>query len=292
MTALREEFPRVSAEVLCGLSGKKRRWYYASSKPVVSGRRRRKLTVGHVLYYRSCRPGIGGVKLHLIPKSESGEDVTHGRDSFLKLPASEGLMLPKNKRRRTTDSRHPYRKCPNLIQGITDMYANHIRVADITYVWIRGGVLYPHPITDVYPHAVRGWCQSETMEAADTSEALLMAVRTAGGGNLCGTTLHSDRGSRHACHIYVETLVRHHIRISMTERYNPTDNPVAERQNGTFKAESIYRQDMYRDYGQACMETSKAIAFYNCRWPHRSIGMECPTDVYGAELPGKKLWIK
>ena len=45
------------------------------------------------------------------------------------------------------------------------MYANHIWAADITYVWIYGNVLYLHLITDVYSHAVIGWCLSETMEA-------------------------------------------------------------------------------------------------------------------------------
>ena len=77
-----------------------------------------------------------------------------------------------------------------------------------------------------------------------------MAVKAAGGGNLCGTIHHSDRGSQYACHLYVETLMCHHIRVSMTERYNPTDNPVAERTNGTFKVEWIYQQEMYRGYDQ------------------------------------------
>ena len=101
-----------------------------------------------------------------------------------------------------------------------------------------------------------------------------MAVKAAGGGNLCGTIHHPDRGSQYACHLYVETLMCHHIRVSMTERYNPTDNPVAERTNGTFKVEWIYQQEMYRDYDQANMEISKAIAFYNNRRPHMSIGMK------------------
>ncbi|WP_274288981.1 DDE-type integrase/transposase/recombinase [Prevotella corporis] len=112
------------------------------------------------------------MKLHVLLKSELGEDVTHGRDSFLKLLASEGLMLPKNKRRRTTDSNHPYRKYPNLVQGVTAMYANHIWAADITYVWIYGNVLYLHLITDVYSHAVIGWCLSETMEAINTKRGI------------------------------------------------------------------------------------------------------------------------
>lgn len=292
MTALREEYPGVSVEILCGLFGKKRQWYYASNKHVVSERQRRKLIVDTVNYYRSCCPRIGGVKLHFILKRELGEDITHGRDSFLKLLDSEGLMLPRNKRRRTTDSSHPYRKYPNLIQGITAEYVNHIWVADITYIWIYGDVLYLHLVTDVYSHAVIGWCLSETMEADNTREALLMAIENAGGGNLCGTIHHSDRGSQYACHMYVDTLAEHHIRISMTERYNPTDNAVAERQNGTFKVEWIYQQEMYQDYANAYEEISKMIEFYNYRRPHMSIGMKCPMDVYNGEEPGKNLWKK
>ena len=36
-------------------------------------------------------------------------------------------------------------------------------------------------------------------------------------------------------------LVEHHIRISMTECYKPTDNAVAERMNGILKVEWTYR---------------------------------------------------
>ncbi|MDR0187268.1 transposase, partial [Prevotella brunnea] len=47
-----------------------------------------------------------------------------------------------------------------------------------------------------------------------------------------------------------------------------------------------------RDYDQANMEISKAIAFYNYRRPHMSIGMKCPMDVYRGEQPGRNLWKK
>lgn len=290
MTALREEYPEQTVEFLCRLFGKRRQWYYANSRLVVSDRQRRKLIIDTVLYYRSCCPRIGGVKQHCMLKAELGEAITRGRDSFLRLLGSEGLMLPRNKRRRTTDSNHPYKKYPNLIQGITPAHVNQVWVSDITYVWICGDVLYLHLVTDVFSRAVIGWALSATMEAAHTREALLMAIDTAGGGNLCGTTHHSDRGSQYACRLYVETLLEHHIRISMTERYNPTDNPIAERQNATFKVEWIYQQKMYHDYDQAYHELSKAIHFYNFKRPHMSIGMKCPMDVYRGEEPGRNLW--
>ncbi len=87
------------------------------------------------------------------------------------------------------------------------MYSNHIWVSDITYVWILGDVLYLHLVTDAYSHAVLGWCLSETLEASFTIEALRMAIRTAGDGNLCGTIHHSDKGSQYASDAYVDCLI-------------------------------------------------------------------------------------
>lgn len=259
---------------------------------VISERQRRKLLASNVEYYRWLWPRLGGVKLHIILRAELGVEITHGRDSFLRFLSEEGYMLPRLKRRHTTDSRHPFRKYPNLIQGVEAQYVNHIWVADITYIWIAGDVLYLHLITDMYSHAVIGWCLSETLEAENTVKALDMAISTAGGVNLCGTIHHSDRGSQYACHMYVDRLLDFHIRISMTERYNPTDNPVAERQNGILKNENIQVKDLYRDREEAETGIAKAIEFHNYVRPHMSIGMKQPMEVYRGEEPGKNLWKK
>lgn len=83
-----------------------------------------------------------------------------------------------------------------------------------------------------------------------------------------------------------------HIRISMTERYNPTDNAVAERQNGILKTENIQVKEFYHDRKEAEADIAKAIEFHNCVRPHMSIGMKRPMDVYRKEKPGKNLWKK
>ncbi|NDW13896.1 IS3 family transposase, partial [Bacteroides sp. 214] len=115
-------------------------------------------------------------------------------------------------------------KYPNLIKGVSANYPNHIWVSDITYIWIEGGVCYLHLLTDVYSHAVLGWVLAPGLHAEYTAEALRQAIKKAEGGNLCGTIHHSDRGSQYACDLYVSLLKEHHIRISMTEDYKPTDN--------------------------------------------------------------------
>lgn len=278
--------------VLCGLFGKKRQWYYENKTKAVSERQRRKLLSVNVEYYRWRWPRLGGVKLHIILKAELGEEITHGRDSFLRFLSEYGYTLPKLKRRFTTDSNHPFCKYPNLIQGVEAQYVNHIWVADITYIWIVGDVAYLHLITDMYSHAIIGWCLSETLEAENTVKALDMAVETAGGVNLCATIHHSDRGSQYACHMYVDRLREYHIRISMTERYNPTDNAVAERVNGILKNENIRLKDLYHDMEEAEEDIARVIEFHNRVRPHMSIGMRCPMDVYRKDEPGKNLWKK
>jgi transposase InsO family protein len=235
---------------------------------------------------------MGGVKLHVLLTEDLGRDIVRGRDSFLKFLRRKGLMIPKKKPRHTTDSNHIYFKYPNLTIGLVSNYPNHVWYADITYIWIEGDVLYLHLITDGYSHAVLGWCLSETLEAENTAKTLEMAIRTAGGGNLCGTIHHSDRGVQYACQLYVGKLMEHHIRISMTECYNPTDNAVAERLNGILKDEWIYHMAMFKDYQEALREISGMIDFYNNVRPHMSIGNKKPMDVYAGEVPGPNLWKK
>lgn len=279
-------------ETLCGLFDKKRQWYYVKVKFIYTEHQREKLLLSYVEYYRMMDSQMGGVKLHVLLTEDLGRDIVRGRDSFLNFLRRKGLMLPKKKPRHTTDSNHIYFKYPNLTIGLIAEYPNHVWYADITYIWIEGDVLYLHLITDGYSHAVLGWCLSETLEAENTARALDMAIWRAGGGNLCGTIHHSDRGVQYACQLYVSKLMEHHVRISMTECYNPTDNAIAERMNGILKDEWIYHMAMFKDYQEALREIGGMIDVYNNNRPHMSIGNKKPMDVYAGEVPGPNLWKK
>ena len=90
----------------------------------------------------------------------------------------------------------------------------------------------------------------------------------------------------------MDTLVEHHIRISMTECYKPTDNAVAERMNGILKVEWIYHQELFANYREAEQGIADMIHFYNHIRPHMSIGMMTPMEVYLGGVPGKNLWKK
>lgn len=290
MTALREEYPHTSVETLCSLFGKRRQWYYKKSTVVVSENQRAKLLTALIEYYRGLCPRIGGVKLYLLLASDLGKEVTHGRDAFLKFYAEKNFRLPRNKPIHTTNSNHVYRKYPNLVKGLEVRHVNHVWVADITYVWIEGDVLYLHLLTDAFSHAVIGWCLTDTLEAEGTVKALEMGIMAAGGGNLCATIHHSDRGTQYACYRYVDTLVGHHIRISMTECYKPTDNAIAERVNGILKTEVVYRERRFKSLQDARERIASFIGFYNDRRPHASIGMKAPSEAHMEHGPQRCTW--
>lgn len=179
--------------------------YYKKKKNLLSRQQIRTALLDAICSYRSKAPGIGALKLYHELRSLYGGEITGGRDAFLHLMRSEHLMLPPKKPRHTTDSNHLYKKYPNLIKGVTAQYPNHIWVCDITYIWIEGGVCYLHLVTDMYSHAVLGWVLSPSLHAEYTLQALGQAINQAGGGNLCGTIHHSDRGGT----ICLRCLYRH-----------------------------------------------------------------------------------
>jgi putative transposase len=171
------------------------------------------------------------------------------------------------------------------------MAANQLWVADITYIVIANGdVCYLHLITDAYSHKIIGWVLADTLRAAITKEALEQAISQA--GHILPDILihHSDRGAQYCCDDYVETLRRHHIRISMTEDSNPTDNAIAERTNGIIKGEGIYPRETFNSLEHARYVIGRYIHFYNNRRPHMSIGYKVPALAHMESGPQKKMW--
>lgn len=127
------------------------------------------MIVEKVNEYRRDNPGLGCAKLYLIVKRlfcESGG--MPGRDAFIELLRKNGLMVRLKRRRhyRTTDSRHHYRKYPNLITDIIPSRPNEIWVSDITYVETGEGVCYLSLVTDAYSHKIVGWSVGPTLETA------------------------------------------------------------------------------------------------------------------------------
>ena len=240
---------------------------------------------------REQDPGIGGIKLWLMIGELFKTGWMPGRDSFLNMLRRRGLMQKPRRSRSTTNSNHRFHKWKNLTKGLVPMRPNELWVSDITYIDLAGGCCYLHLVTDAYSKKILGWCLAESLAAVHTLRALRMAISQAGGGNLCGLIHHSDRGVQYCCDLYVEELQKHHIQISMTEDYKPTDNGIAERVNETIKYESIYRQERrFATYEEALKRIKRFVDFYNNKRPHYSIGLQTPNVVHEQTGEQKKMW--
>ena len=275
----------------CRLFGRCRQAWYQSKTDVSAESERNSRLLSNVREIRDEDPRIGGYKLWLMLCNIYGREKMMGRDSFLTLLRRHGLMLPAPKARCTTNSNHRFHKWKNLIKDFVPMSANQLWVADITYITIGDGdVCYLHLITDAYSHKIVGWVLADTLRAAITKEALEQAISQA--GDILPHTLihHSDRGVQYCCDEYVNTLRKHHIRISMTEDSNPTDNAIAERTNGIIKGESVYPRETFNSMEHARNVIGRYIHFYNNRRPHMSIGYKVPALAHMEAGPQKKMW--
>ena len=268
-------------ETLCGLFGKSKQAYYKHKRKSFSELEVEKEILSLVRYYRSEMPMIGGLKLYCLVRSVLGGTLGMGRDKFLGLLHQHKLIIPPRKSHHTTNSNHVYFKYPDLVKELVIKNVNQLWVSDITYIYTTDDKFcYLHLVTDAFSRMIIGYVLSPTMEAKHTLSALNQAIVNAGGGYLCGTIHHSDRGVQYCCDGYITQLKEHHIRISMTEDSNPTDNAVAVRVNGIIKNEFLDPLPTPRNWQEAIPLVDHAVHTYNTLRPHLSLGMKTPAQLY------------
>lgn len=190
----------------------------------------------------------------------------------------ENKLLCKRKHtyRRTTNSRHPYPRYPNLIKEIVPTAPNQIWVADITYIRIATRFIYLAVTIDVFSRKVVGWSLSQSLDAKLTISALDMAI--ASRTKLTGLIHHSDQGFQYAWPDYVHKLKEHKIEISMAAKGNPYENAFAESFIKTLKYEEVNLSDY-----QTVDDVISRLPFflkevYNKKRLHSSLGYLTPDE--------------
>ena len=275
------EYPSETIGTLCGLFGKSKQAYYKHKRKSFNELEVEKEVLSIVATYRSNMPLIGGLKLYYLTYSVLRDALGMGRDKFLNLLHRYKLIIPPRKTHHTTNSNHVYFKYPNLVKELVVTHVNQLWVCDITYIYTTDDKFcYLHLVTDAFSRMIIGYVLSPTLEAKYTIDALEQAINHAGSGNLCGTIHHSDRGVQYFCDEYVTRLKDHHIRISMTEDSNPTDNGMAERVNGIIKNEFLDPKPTPKNLAEALPLVENAVNTYNTLRPHLSLDMRTPAQVY------------
>jgi transposase InsO family protein len=243
---------------------------------------REEFALQYIMSVRKEDPGIGGMKLWYMYRRDFRFDIPIGRDRFCRIIDENNLKVRQRIRKpRTTDSTHGLPTYPNLIKDYIPTAVNQLWVSDITYITIKDDACHYHfsylsMILDAYTEEIVGWSVGQTLDTEYPMEALRMALKRIDGRQV-NLIHHSDRGCQYASREYVNMLMEHGIRISMTESGDPKDNAQAERINNTMKNE-LLKDKVFGSINEVIAAVALAVDFYNNMRPHMSIGMMTPAE--------------
>lgn len=165
-----------------------------------------------------------------------GQMVNHKKVLRL-MRESDLLCRVKRKWVKTTNSKHPFRRYPNLIKRLVISRLNQVWLSDITYIRIRTGFVYLAAILDAYSRKAIGYAVSTSLDTSLTLQALKMAI--ARRQPSLGIIHHSDQGVQYASSDYVEEIKSHGFLVSMARAGNPYENATIESFFKTLKYEEV-----------------------------------------------------
>ena len=171
------------------------------------------------------------------------------------------------------DKQHP--KHSYKLRGLDIIRANQVWSTDITYIKIKGGMVYMAAVIDWYSKAILSWRISNTMDTDLVMGVLNEALSLYGKPEIFNT----DQGSQYTSYIHTQTLKDHGITISMDGKGRATDNICIERFWRSAKVEKIYLNE-YDRVSTLKSDVSDYMEFYNYRRFHETLKYKKPMNVY------------
>ena len=202
-----------------------------------------------------------------------------GRDKFYTFLRNHKLLIPRTKNYHiTTNSKHHFYKYKNLISNKVPTRAEQLWVTDITYIKTQKGHSYLALVTDAYSKQIMGYKLDSHMRTSLCIDALKMALKNR---KYKGEKLihHSDRGLQYCNPTYASFAEANGLTMSMTEKYDPYENAIAERINRTLKYEYALKKTI-KNTKLAQKITKKAVYIYNNLRPHLSLVLYTPNYVH------------
>jgi transposase InsO family protein len=177
------------------------------------------------------------------------------------------------KKRRTTNSDHPFPRYPNLVQDLEVVRPDQVWVADITYIKLCWEFVYLAVILDLFTRCIRGWNLGRSLSQELTQVALRKALAQRAPG-----IHHSDQGVQYAATVYVQLLEKAGVQISMAEVGQAWQNGYAEGVMRTIKEDEVDLSE-YQDYWDAYRQMGQFLEDgYMQKRIHSSLGYLTPVE--------------
>lgn len=164
---------------------------------------------------------------------------------------------------------------PYLLKDLKITHSNQVWQTDITYIPMHRGFMYMAAIIDVHSRKILNWSISNSMSAGWCKELLIDTIQQYGAPQIHN----SDQGSQYTSELYIATLKKHNIQISMDGKGRALDNIYIERFWKSIKYEKIYLNppngglELYQN-------VKEYIEFYNTKRRHTEIGKVPPDQMF------------
>jgi hypothetical protein len=246
------------------------------------------LVMQQVHCLRKEQPRCGTRKLLIMLQPFfTKHNINIGRDSFFHLLAKNKMLVRKTKKSTlTTNSKHRFRRYPNMAKDFKPLKAHELWVSDITYIPLKDRFAYLFLITDAYSRKIVGHHVSDDMKVSSAVVALKKALDQKPDETI--VIHHSDRGIQYCSNEYVALLQKNNALISMTQSGDPLENAIAERVNGILKTELI--SSSYENIDKAALSIARAVIIYNYKRRHSSLNYQTPNQVHQQKGPQIRRW--
>jgi len=166
-------------------------------------------------------------------------------------------------------------KYPYLLKGLDIVKNNQVWEMDITYIPMKRGFMYLTAIIDLHSRYVVEWSLSNTMMAEWCVQTLQTAIAKHGKPQIINT----DQGSQFTSTIFIDTLKKNEIQISMDGKGRALDNIFIERFWRSVKYENVYLY-VYEDGISLYHGLKDYFEFYNQERLHQSLDYQSPNKIY------------
>jgi putative transposase len=168
-----------------------------------------------------------------------------------------------------------HKKYSYKLRGLDIYKANQVWSTDITYIKVKGGMVYLTAIIDWHSKAVLAHKISNTMDSTLVMDVLNNALEHYGTPDIFNT----DQGSQYTSEIHTQRLKNKSITISMDDKGRATDNICIERFWRSAKCERIYLNE-YHSIAHLKEDMKDYIEFYNYKRFHQTLDYQKLMNVY------------